>query len=467
MSILIILFLLIGLGLRLIAIEQSFWLDEAISIQTATGYSAWQIITQFSPTDFNPPLYYIVLHFWLKIFPPTEFFIRLPSVIFGIITALFIYKIYFLVFKNKNEALLTFILLLTSSLHVYYSQEARMYALVTFAVTGSIYYFLKILRKRKLLDIILYLIFNLLMIYSHYLSWLVLVAQFIYLFFYQKDKFKNFSILYIIIFLFYLPWLPTLLQQLKIGERLAVENVIWSKIAGGLSFKTIILLPIKFIIGRTAFENKNFYLTIVLILGGLFGFLLWQSLREKQNRFLKLIWLWLIIPPICGIFISLKIPVFSYFRFLFCLPAFYILITRGIFKFHKPEKIALLIVIINLFFSFRYLLNNNFHRENWKKAVTVLHEKNKEKAPILIIKNITAPFEYYDNNKTDLIFFNQKELTTHESTIWLIPYAQPIFDPQDTTRSFLRAKGFQRTYEEHFRGVTLEKWQKLVAYSYN
>lgn len=463
MSFLIILSLLIGFGLRLIAINQSLWLDEAISVQVATKFSFLEIINQFAPKDFNPPLYYLILHFWLKIFPATEFFIRLPSIIFGVLTALFIYKIYYFIFKEKKEALFSLVLLLTSALHIYYSQEARAYSLAAFTVTASMYYFIKLLKKKDTSNIAFYMFYTVLMLYSHYLCWLAIFTQVIYLFFYQKNKLKNYFWLFISLFLIYIPWLPTLFNQLNIGKKAALTNTVWRKIVGGLSLKSISLLPVKFIIGRTSFTNKSFYFILASILVLFFTFLLWQTKRKKQNPLAKLIWFWLVIPLILGIFISFKIPIFSYFRFLFCLPALYLLIARGVFSFKKPQQFIVLVLLINLFFSFRYLLNQNYYREDWKSALKVLHQRNINQTPVLILENVTAPFDYYDKGKSRLVFFNQREIVANEEVVWLIPYAQPIFDPRDLTRAFLKTKGFQRVYEEHFNGVTLEKWQKLIA----
>lgn len=470
----------LALALRLMVVDQSLWLDEAISVQVATKYNFWQIITQFSPKDFNPPLYYLVLHFWLKIFPATEFFIRLPSIIFGLSAIIFIYKISLLIFKNKKIGILVAALLATSPLHIYYSQEARMYSLATFLTCGSMYYFIKLIRSKNSLFIIHYLLFIILMLYSHYLCWFIIVVQWSYILILKlwrvKKLFFNILISNILIFLSLLLWLPILSDQLKIGDRVASNNIVWNQL-GNLSIKNIALLPVKFIIGRTSFENKSFYYLLVFLLVLFFGYLLYRTLKisffpaclEKTRPGLELtiIWLWLGIPLFLGVLISLKVPIFSYFRFLFCLPALYLLISKGVFSFKKPTILIILLLLINIFFSFKYLLYSDYYRENWKETVKVLHQQNVSKASVLILENVTAPFDYYDKQESKLVFFEQKELVVNENTIWLIPYAQPIFDPQDIIRQYLNSKGFMRTYEQHFRGVTLEKWQKLVASGYN
>lgn len=467
--------ILLAFIIRLINLNQSLWLDEAISVLTAKNFSFWQILTQFSAKDFNPPLHYLILHFWFKIFPATEFFSRLPSVIFGLLTGFFVYKIYLLIFKDKKGAILTLALLTLSPLHIYYSQEARTYSLTAFGVSASIYYFIKMLKRKNILNTAGYIFYTILMLYSHYLAWLILFTQFIYLFYFYKKKLRQFFSSYLLIILSYLPWFPILFKQLKIGRQLSINNSIWSNL-NKFSFKALALLPIKFIIGRNSFVNKNLYFIIVFILVLFFGFIILHLLFQESLKYSptrakgkeeKLVWFWLIGPLLMGAVISLKTPVFSYFRFLFCLPAFYFLLSRAILSFKKPVKIMALIFVINLFFSFRYLFIKDFHRENWKQAVAVLHQKNISQSPVLILKNISAPFKYYDKNQSQVVYFQEREIISGKNDIWLIPYSQPIFDPNDITRKFLKKNNFIRVFEKHFRGVTLEEWQKPIAFSYN
>ncbi len=462
----IILFLIIGLLLRLISINQSLWLDEAISVELVKKPFFLTHIYQFMQGDYNPPLFNIILHFWLKIFPAQEFFIRLPSLIFGLATGLYLYKIAQLFFNSKKRSYFTLILLMTSPLHIYYSQEARMYSLAALTTTSSMYYFIKFWQSKNSLNnkyFILYVLATALTLYSHYLSWLILPVQWAYII-WQKNKkvFLNFLMANIFIAFSLIPLMPLLLNQLQTGKKAALANVVWGDVVGELSFKNMALLPIKFMIGRTSFDNKLLYYSIVLLLLMFSGFLLTRA-RKKAPLF----WLWLIIPPILGAGISFKIPVFSYFRFLFVLPAFYLLLASGVFNFKNPKPYLIFLLTVNLFFSFRYLLNPKFHRENWQGAVRTLLLKNRENAPVLIEQNVAAPFNFYDKQRSRTVYVYQKETIANFDSVWLIPYALPIFDPQDETRSFLENRGFVRVYEEHFRGVTLEKWQKLMAGGYN
>ena len=99
----------------------------------------------------------------------SEIALRAPSVIFGVLTVWLVFKL-----GGKWPALL----LATSGLHVYYSQEARMYSLVTLAVTASFW----ALKERRWL---IYILASLAAIYSHYLAVFIFPAQ---LFWVKKQK---------------------------------------------------------------------------------------------------------------------------------------------------------------------------------------------------------------------------------------------------------------------------------------
>ncbi|EKD52964.1 MAG: hypothetical protein ACD_61C00186G0001, partial [uncultured bacterium] len=75
----ILLITILGLVLRLILSGQSFWLDEGASLMFAK-LSLPQLVDAIK-TDFHPPIFYSLLHFWLPLAGRTEWLIRLPFII--------------------------------------------------------------------------------------------------------------------------------------------------------------------------------------------------------------------------------------------------------------------------------------------------------------------------------------------------------------------------------------------------
>ena len=196
--------LLIGTILRLISVNQSLWLDEATSALVAR-MSIPDISTKFLPGDFHPPLYYIILKYWSNIFGTSEIALRIPSIIFGIITVYIIYLIGKKLF-DKKVGLLSSLLLATSGLHIYYSQEARMYSLATMLVSASIYFFL----EKK------WFLFSVTLIYIGMTDYMSLLILPIFLILDYKE-WKKILISFIPLVFVSIIWMPIFDRQISAG----------------------------------------------------------------------------------------------------------------------------------------------------------------------------------------------------------------------------------------------------------
>src|SRR4030042_621512 len=142
----ILIILTAALILRLIAINQSLWLDEAINVNVARALDLKSLIFNYSLGDFHPPLFHVLLRGWILLFGSSEISVRIPSVILGVATVYVTYLIGRKLFEHKT-ALIAATLLATAPLHIYYSQEARMYMLAAFFASLSVYFFISILKK--------------------------------------------------------------------------------------------------------------------------------------------------------------------------------------------------------------------------------------------------------------------------------------------------------------------------------
>ncbi len=430
----IYLVLVVGLILRLISLNQSLWLDEATSALVAK-MPVNDIFTKFLPGDFHPPLYYLVLKFWVNIFGSSEISLRIPSVLFGIGAIFALYLIGKELF-NKKTAIMAALFLATSGLHVYYSQEARMYSLATLFVVLSVYLFIK---KRWLLLSLSLLAVGM----TDYVSLFILPALLILAY----KEWKKVFVSWIPLVIGFLIWLPIFFRQLMSG--MSVEGTAWWHILGTATFKNVSLIPVKFIIGRISFDNKLGYLILVAILLPFVCYLL-----VKARDVNKILWVWLVVPIVVGIFVSLKIPALSYFRFLFCLPAFYLLITCGIAKVPKYENIFFGIMLaINIAASSYYLFNPRFYREDWRGLVNTVGDQK-----IVFPRNSQKEVLTYYGIENQIISVG--ELSVSDSEIWLSRYVWEIFDSNDTARRKVEELGYNKTSEFNFNGVVLWKYNK-------
>jgi mannosyltransferase len=134
--VLVLLVVALGALLRLYRIgAQPLWLDEASSLRFArqTLRELWSWGTLVDPG--NPPLYYSLLHGWL-VFGDSEASLRLLSVLFGVLTIPLVYALGRTV-RDHRLGIVAALLFAISPFQVWYSQEARGYALLTFGATSA------------------------------------------------------------------------------------------------------------------------------------------------------------------------------------------------------------------------------------------------------------------------------------------------------------------------------------------
>jgi len=109
---------------------QSLWNDEAVSWQQAR--LDWPGLIAATAADNYPPLQNFLIHLSIRAFGETEFALRLPSALLGVAAVPLLYWTG-APLVGRAGALLAAALLCLSSFHLWYSQEARMYALLCFA----------------------------------------------------------------------------------------------------------------------------------------------------------------------------------------------------------------------------------------------------------------------------------------------------------------------------------------------
>ena len=452
--------IILALLLRVISLNQSFWLDEATSGLVVRNFNLVEILTKFSPGDFHPPLYYLVLKVWSYVFGTSEIALRFPSIVFGILT---IYTVYLLGKElfSKKVGLMAGVLLATSGLHIYYSQEARMYSLVAFLVTLSIFSFVKIINRGRVGDWILFSLSLLLIISSDYVAILIFPIFWLMGAILKKNSkwFLKLLTSHIILGLFAVLWYPVFIQQLSVGSSLNITSPSWLNLLGSFSFKNFVLIPVKFILGRISFYNKYIYALVVGASLVMFSYPLVLSLKKIKKTLL--VWLWLVFPIVLGSFISLRISILSYFRFLFCLPALYLLVAAGLERL-KPRFSGVLIfilVFINLTFSGIYLFNPRFQRENWKGLTTFIKKGSEGEGAITLFvadSNMEA-YRYYDSAAN---ISGPEGFSLKYKEVWLMRYLQPVFDSNDLLRAKIEASGYNKEKEYDFNGVVVWKYSK-------
>ena len=132
---------LLALGLRLARLAfQPLWWDEGWSLYFAT--TDVRSMLELTAVDIHPPLYYLLLHLWIQVLGSGAIAVRLLSVLIGTATVPLLYATGRRLLGERGGLLAAF-LLAVSAFHIYYSQEVRMYGLVTLLGLAAFYFALR------------------------------------------------------------------------------------------------------------------------------------------------------------------------------------------------------------------------------------------------------------------------------------------------------------------------------------
>lgn len=127
--------IILALGARFHAITVPvIWYDEAYSLLLAEGSPAY--IWATTARDVHPPLYYVLLHFWMLLFGNGVLAARSLSALADVGTLLLCIKLMSLVTTRKATWIAALLLALLP-ISVRYSQEVRMYTLLGFWLMGA------------------------------------------------------------------------------------------------------------------------------------------------------------------------------------------------------------------------------------------------------------------------------------------------------------------------------------------
>ena len=158
----------------------------------------------------NPPLHFVLLHFWIKLFGLSPFSTRFLSLLFSSATVLFIYKLAKKSF-NIRVAIIASMLFTFSNYHIFFAHETRVYPLFALLTTVSMYAFLSLIKDKKNKKYFFLLaISNVLLIYSHFFGFFVFVIQGLSILsinYLRTNFLKEYSLVILITILFYIPYL--------------------------------------------------------------------------------------------------------------------------------------------------------------------------------------------------------------------------------------------------------------------
>lgn len=411
--------LILGLGLRLINLNQSFWLDEASQAQmSATSVSD---IWFNRSVDFHPPLFYVLAHFWMQ-FGRSEAVLRLLPVFFGVVSIGLIYLI------NKKIGLMAAFFLAINPYHIYYSQEFRSYSML--AMLGLLSMLLMQRKKYTWMAIV-----NALLLYTHYSAIFLILAQ-IFI--------SPSTIFYLLItIILFMPWLPRFIEQLHAGVNIDVFLPGWRNVLTLSPVKAIPEILFKFMAGRINLFPKWLYAIYIVFVLSTFALATFVS---SLNR--RMTWLWLGIPIVASLIVSIWIPQTQTFRLIYVLPAIILIMAGAALRF--PKLFITLIIYISLVGNILYFTRDRLQREQWRQATSFLSQQN----TVVVVNHLgrLAPFIWYT---PELKVVTSDKVTSDMKDFWYMEYLTGLTDPEHRRQKEFESKKWKVVETKNFEGVGL------------
>jgi mannosyltransferase len=326
-------------------LSRPIWYDEGIAmlvaekgpqqiLQSIIGSSAQMA------ANVHPPTYFLFLWGWMKMFGGSVVAARLASILFGCGTVALTYKFVKSLF-TVNTALWAAFLVAISPFQVHYSQEIRMYIMMTFFLLGATYFLWKGLNDRGIRYWILFALFSAAAQYFQSLSAFYLLPLALTSLF-TKDIKKIIATFVsgLGAMVIYIPWLLMLPSQLS-----KIQNSYWVQKPGMEKSITLLLIYV------TNLPLPNNLLPIGVILTITVTILIfWLVLKmaiTRRPQWKRMVWMGYLAftPPLLLFVVSQWTPIYVERALLICSVPFYILAAWILTQVSIPKLIRSLITI--------------------------------------------------------------------------------------------------------------------------
>jgi mannosyltransferase len=158
---------------------QSFWLDEGLTVhEVRMGFG--DMLNQIRAHEATPPLYFVVAWLWAKVFGSGEVGLRSLSALLGTATVP-VACLAGASLVSRRAGVMTAALVCVQPLLVWYSQEARAYALLVLLAALSFLFFVRALRHPGRLDLVLWALVSALALATHYFAVFLILPEAIWL----------------------------------------------------------------------------------------------------------------------------------------------------------------------------------------------------------------------------------------------------------------------------------------------
>ena len=313
------------------------WFDEIFSVHAAEH--SWNELFSFVALDLiHPPLFYVLLKLWIGVGADGLLWLRLLAVVFAVIAVF----PFFALCRELNLAFWTRILALfflgVNGCLIKYAQEVRMYSLLFCLSLFSMWLFARFFIKG--MSFIALVIINLLMVYTHYFGWFIVLAEVSAILLFQRIKWREVVGMFAIVVAGFLPWVYAVWNAVHSGSALG-QNIGWMTRPGPLQVAQFILdLVEPFYYQASSIDPASVYrvsipILLISIVSFAFYFTRWKARPDDEKQVGYFVLLFTGVPVSIACVMSWLLP-------------YSIWGTRHLIVVFAPFSILLAIAIINM-----------------------------------------------------------------------------------------------------------------------
>ncbi len=460
--VLVAVLLTIGLVLRLHNLDDSIWYDEAYSIWVSK-LSLPALIDETAHPAFAPPLHYILLHYWSALFGDSIPALRALSILAGVLAVAMTYVVGRQMF-GAPTGLAAAAMMAVAKGQVFYSQEVRMYSLLTLLGLVSAHFLLKLKNRPSRGNFWGYVLASIALLYTHNYAMFVVAAQSLYFLLLvtvwrhrTAADWKTFLASQGIIATSFLPWAFVLLD---LAGKWRAEGY-WTDPQS-----------LQSLYGLMSFLSGSRMLP-PLLLAVLIAALAWPLLaRRLERRFpllraqeaawrwlrrqypeLILVLLWVILPVIIPFLMSVLVKPALIARYVIAAqPAFFLLSARLLLSFgtsrHVHAALIAGVVLLELISLGKYYQRPGRYNQDWKGIAAYVTEHARPGDLVLFYSGeLQLPFDIY-MRRSDLV---QKNITGTK----LLFYSRLVYENND-----VKFKDLPALLRQHDRVWVVVLWRE-------
>jgi mannosyltransferase len=445
---------IVGAALRLHQLSaKSFWIDEGASVSFAT--MPWRpFLRTLWNYQGNMTLYYFLLRAWIHL-GDSEFVVRSLSVLLAVLT---IPAIYFLGKRLFDPAtgLTAAALLSVHSFHIQWSQEARAYSLLTLLLVLAAYFLICAMEaKESTGHWIAFAVTAALSLYAHIFAVFVLAAFALSIAFPKPFRVRTRSILLVAILFEHLIAPMALFVLVQHGG----NQLSW--------------------LHRPSFTDIYEFLLLLTSQGGILLVVTYLSLAalafvrspgsnppDKERWTLRLLLLWLVLPPLLTLAASPIKPLFSARYMVLCVPALVLLAARGLshlYNFSATKRwigaaALLLVMTLSAWGTYQYFVNFPAENTDWRSAVNYILENQQPGDGAVFYTSHALCYRYYAGRAE-----RQHRVTTAPDVLYPPDPRRPVSREEITNDTAGRQRVWLVLHDEQEKPDELASIQSTLA----